>query len=57
MRQIFKCSNCNKYTMKEICDCGNKTTVPRPLKYSPNDRFSSYRRKAKIHEYACRGLL
>jgi len=57
MRKIFKCSNCNKYTMKEICDCGNKAIIPRSLKYSPNDRFSSYRRKAKLHEYAGRGLL
>jgi len=57
MRQIFKCNKCNKYTMKDTCDCGNNATVPRPLKYSPNDRFISYRRKAKLHEYAERGLL
>lgn len=57
MRQIFKCNKCSKYTMKDTCDCGNKAAVPRPLKYSPNDRFISYRRKAKLHEYAERGLL
>ncbi|MBS3095992.1 ribosome biogenesis protein [Candidatus Woesearchaeota archaeon] len=57
MRQIFKCNNCNKYTMKDTCDCGNKTRVPKPLKYSPNDGLGSYRRKAKLHEYAERGLI
>ena len=57
MRHILKCANCNKYTMKETCDCGNKTLIAKPLKYSPNDRFSAYRRKAKINEYAERGLL
>lgn len=57
MRHIFKCTNCNKYTMKEICDCGNKTITPRPLKYAPNDKLGQYRRKAKLDEYAKRGLL
>jgi len=57
MRQIFKCNNCNKYTMKDTCDCGNKTRVPKPLKYSPNDGLGSYRRKAKLHEYAERGMI
>lgn len=57
MRQIFKCNGCNKYTMKEVCGCGNKTMAPRPLKYSPDNRLSSYRRKAKLNEYAQRGLI
>ncbi|MDP3765436.1 MAG: nucleolar RNA-binding Nop10p family protein [Nanoarchaeota archaeon] len=57
MRHIFKCNNCNKYTMKETCDCGNKTLLSRPLKYSPYDKFSSYRRRAKLDEYSNRGLL
>ncbi|MBI2650786.1 ribosome biogenesis protein [Candidatus Woesearchaeota archaeon] len=56
-KRIFKCNNCNKYTMKETCDCGNKTLFSRPVKYTPNDKFSSYKRKAKIAIYASRGLL
>ena len=57
MRHLFKCNNCNKYTMKEICGCGNKTLNPKPMKYSPDDRLNSYRRKAKLQEYAGRGLI
>ncbi len=57
MKRIFKCTKCNKYTMKETCDCGNKTLLSRPLKYTPNDKFAVYRRKAKLGEYARRGLL
>ena len=57
MRHIFKCNNCNKYTMKEICDCGNKTLLSRPLKYSPDGKLEAYRRKAKTGQYASRGLL
>lgn len=57
MRHILKCAKCSKYTMKDVCVCGNKTLVAKPLKYSLDDRFSSYRRKAKLNEYAERGLL
>jgi len=57
MRHIFKCSNCNNYTMKEICSCGSRTLVPKPLKYSPDDRMEPYRRKAKLEGYKSRGLL
>lgn len=57
MRHIFKCSKCNKYTMKESCDCGGKGIVARPLKYSADDRLAAYRRKAKIEDYRQRGLI
>lgn len=57
MRHIFKCANCNKYTMNEICDCGNKTSPAKPVKFSIEDKFASYRRKAKIGDYRTRGLL
>lgn len=43
--------------MKEICNCGDKAVIARPLKYSADDRLAPYRRKAKIQEYAARGLL
>ena len=43
--------------MKEVCDCGNKALPAKPLKYSQQDKFSSYRRKAKLDEYAERGLI
>lgn len=57
MKHIFKCGKCSKYTMREVCDCGGKTLLSRPLKYSPDDKFSAYRRKAKVEEYAKRGLI
>ena len=57
MRHIFKCNNCNKYTMKETCDCGNGTLLQKPLKYTPDDKMEVYRRKAKLDVYAKRGLL
>ena len=57
MKHIHKCKNCNKYTMKEACDCGSKALVAKPLKYSPDDRLSHYRRKAKLEDYKSRGIL
>lgn len=33
--------------MKEICSCGGTALTTRPPKYSPEDRFADYRRKAK----------
>ncbi len=43
--------------MKEVCACGTKALIPRPMKYSPDDKFVSYRRKAKIDDYRKMGLL
>ncbi|MEK6984103.1 MAG: nucleolar RNA-binding Nop10p family protein [Nanoarchaeota archaeon] len=57
MKHILKCSSCNNYTMKEICYCGNSAFPAKPLKYSQEDKFGSYRRRAKINEYISRGLL
>ncbi|MBI2647003.1 ribosome biogenesis protein [Candidatus Woesearchaeota archaeon] len=57
MRHIYKCTNCNNYTMKEICSCGNKSLHIGALKYKPNDRIASYRRKAKQSEYVKRSLI
>ena len=57
MKHIYKCNNCNKYTMKEICDCGDKAIVAKPLKYSQQDRLANYRRIAKHNEYINRGFL
>jgi len=33
--------------MKEVCNCGNKTANPKPPKYSPDDPYGAYRRRAK----------
>ncbi|MBI1935245.1 ribosome biogenesis protein [Candidatus Woesearchaeota archaeon] len=57
MKHILKCAKCGIYTMKDICSCGNAAASPRPMKYSPNDRFMAYRRKSKLEEYFKRGLV
>jgi len=46
-RHIFKCEKCGAYTMNEICSCGGKALTTRPPKYSPEDKFAKYRRRAK----------
>ncbi|MBS3102637.1 ribosome biogenesis protein [Candidatus Woesearchaeota archaeon] len=55
MRHILKCESCGRYTMKEEC-CGGKTIAIRPLKFSLDDPYGSYRRKAKAGELKKKGL-
>jgi len=44
--------------MKERCPKCNAAAVnPKPAKYSPEDAYGSYRRKAKEDELRKRGLL
>lgn len=57
MRHILKCPECGKYTMNETCSCGSKTSAAKPLKFSLEDKFSGYRRKAKLEDYGKRGLI
>ncbi|MBW2991841.1 RNA-protein complex protein Nop10 [Candidatus Woesearchaeota archaeon] len=47
MKHILKCQSCNEYTMNEECKCGGKAVNPKPPKYSPEDPYADYRRKAK----------
>ena len=48
MQHIMKCPKCAKYTLKEKCPkCGASTIKPRPAKFSIEDKYGSYRRKAK----------
>ena len=44
---ILKCNKCGKYTFKKNCDCGGKTSDPRPAKFSIEDKYGYYRRLAK----------
>ena len=57
MRSILKCGNCGKYTMKEICTCGGKALSPKPAKFSVEDKYGSYRRKAKIEFFKKEGFI
>jgi len=48
MKKIKKCLSCDEYTLQEFCQrCGEKTVDPKPLRYSPEDRYGEYRRKQK----------
>ncbi|MEM0025082.1 MAG: RNA-protein complex protein Nop10 [Zestosphaera sp.] len=43
-----KCLNCGRYTLKEVCPvCGSQTTCPHPPRFSPRDKYVSYRVLAK----------
>jgi H/ACA ribonucleoprotein complex subunit 3 len=44
---ILRCGSCGKYGMEENCSCGSKRERVVPAKYSPEDRYAEYRRKAK----------
>ena len=57
MRHILKCQSCGKYTMKEVCGCGGVAVNPKPPKYSPEDPYADYRRKAKRQPLVEKGLL
>lgn len=42
--RLRKCPVCKAYTLKETCiNCGVKTVVPHPHKFSPEDRYVEYR--------------
>ena len=43
--------------MKEICSCGGGALTPKPAKFSIEDKYGSYRRKAKINDFKKKGLL
>jgi H/ACA ribonucleoprotein complex subunit 3 len=58
MRHILKCVKCGNYTMEEKCPkCGSSATNPKPAKYSPEDKYGDYRRKAKKEQLVKEGLL
>lgn len=41
----MKCPRCSRYTLREICPVdGEKTRMPIPVRYSPEDRYAKYRR-------------
>ncbi|PUA32162.1 MAG: ribosome biogenesis protein [Zestosphaera tikiterensis] len=45
---IRKCVKCGKYTLKTKCPaCGAETVTAHPPKYSPNDKYLTYRIKVK----------
>ena len=57
MLHILKCQKCGRYTLSEKCECGGIAVSPKPPKYSPEDPYAAYRRKAKEEERLERGLV
>jgi len=58
MRHIYKCKNCKIYTTNIKCPkCGIETTLSIPPKYSPDDKYASYRRKVKSDMLKKEGLI
>lgn len=57
MKHILRCKSCGKYTISEICVCGGEAVLPIPPKYSPEDKYGSYRRRAKENNLKEKGLL
>lgn len=47
MTRILKCNKCNGYGLEKDCSCGGERLNPKPPKYSPEDKYGSYRRKVK----------
>jgi len=48
MKKILKCQKCGNYTLKDTCTkCKEKTTLIKPPKYSPTDKYAEYRIKAR----------
>lgn len=49
--KMRKCEKCRIYTLKENCKiCGSVTISPHPLRFSPEDKWGEWRRKAKIKQ-------
>jgi len=50
-RKIRYCRACGRYTMSHKCPgCGEETLIAGPPRFSPEDRFGEYRRRAKIEQ-------
>lgn len=58
MAHLFKCTKCNRYTLNQrVCpSCGGPVSEPGPPKYSPQDKYGVYRRKAKRKSVAAQDV-
>lgn len=56
-QHIHHCSSCQKYTLQQACpSCGGVTVIPKPPKFSLDDKYAGLRREAKREELKKRGL-
>jgi H/ACA ribonucleoprotein complex subunit 3 len=45
--KIRYCEECDRYTMKQQCGCGKKTSLVGPPKYSPDDKYKEIKRRVR----------
>jgi len=58
MKHILRCESCKIYTLNEKCpECGNNAVICIPPKYTPEDKYGRYRRKAKTEQFKKEGLI
>ena len=58
MKRLRKCLSCGIYTLKQKCPkCNTASNIAAPMKFSPEDKYGSYRRKAKKDGLVKWGLL
>ena len=51
--QLRKCTKCNRYTLKEMCNkCGENTINVHPAKFSPDDKYLRYRIKKWLNLFS-----
>jgi len=56
MKHILFCKKCKKFTMNELCACGEKAESLKPAKYSPHFKYAHLRREARKKELEEKGL-
>ncbi|NOQ37476.1 RNA-protein complex protein Nop10 [archaeon] len=57
MSSILFCRACRRYTMESKCPiCSEKTVDPTPPRFSPQDKYGSYRREMKRQIKMKKGL-
>lgn len=57
MQDILYCPACRRHTMSKACSCTLTAMPVYPAKYSPQDKYASYRRKAKENERKAQGIV
>jgi H/ACA ribonucleoprotein complex subunit 3 len=57
VEHIHKCISCATYTLEEVCPkCSAKTMLPRPPKFSSEDKYAKMKRELKKEELTEKGL-
>jgi len=47
-QHLYKCSSCQVYTLEKNCPkCHAETIMPKPPKFSLDDKYGNYRRQIK----------